>query len=193
MDARLQLNLGYSFDKLEQLDKAASAYETAAKLGHDNEVLFMANFNRGVLYQKEKKTAEALAAYQEALKYNESSVETKTNIEILTQEQEGKGEGKNKDKKDDKKDGKGDQSKDKDDKDDKKDDQDKKSDGDQEKDKEKPKEYKKNKPQPKPFKSEELTQGDVNKILGEIKQQEQKIRAEFNKKDVKEQGKDKDW
>ncbi|MGZ5280485.1 MAG: tetratricopeptide repeat protein, partial [Pseudobdellovibrionaceae bacterium] len=56
-----------------------------------------------------------------------------------------------------------------------------------------PKEYGKNKPQPQKFKSGELTQGDVNKILGEIKQQEQKIRAEFNKKETKDEPRDKDW
>jgi hypothetical protein len=33
----------------------------------------------------------------------------------------------------------------------------------------------------------------VNKILGELKQQEQKIRAEFNKREVKEKPKEKDW
>ena len=40
----------------------------------------------------------------------------------------------------------------------------------------------------------ELSRGDVKKILDEIKQQEQKIRAEYNKKnDYKERPRDKDW
>jgi tetratricopeptide (TPR) repeat protein len=46
---------------------------------------------------------------------------------------------------------------------------------------------------PRPFKGNTLNESDVKKILGEIRQQEQKIRAEFNRKDVKEQPRDKDW
>lgn len=191
MDARLQLNLGFSLEKMGLLDKARSAYDISAKSGQDPEVLFAANYNRGVLFQKEKKKEDALAAYQEALKYNPDSLETKTNIELLTKDD------------DQGKDDKQDQSKDGDQGSDKKDqkqgdqkeqkDQDKEQQKDGKDQKDQPKQYGKNKPQPKPFKSDELTQGDVNKILGEIKQQEQKIRAEFNKKDVKDRDLDKDW
>ncbi|RYZ86954.1 MAG: hypothetical protein EOP06_13550 [Proteobacteria bacterium] len=101
------------------------------------------------------------------------------------------------DKKNDKKDPKGDKDKDKekepDKPEDKKDEKDPKpEDKDQKKDK--PKEYGQNpKPQPKKFDSKELNEGDVKKILQELKQQEQKIRAEFNRKEAKEQPRDKDW
>lgn len=190
LDARIQLNLGFSLEKMGQQEKARAAYDFSAKFGHDPEVLFTANFNRGVLYQKEKKKDEAIAAYQEALKYNPDSLEAKTNIELLTADGQGQD-----DKQDQKKDG--DQGKDQKDQQ-QGDNKDQKDPKDQDKDgqdpkKDQPKQYGKNKPQPKPFKSEELTQGDVNKILGEIKQQEQKIRAEFNKKDVKDKDLDKDW
>lgn len=47
--------------------------------------------------------------------------------------------------------------------------------------------------QPRQFKGQELSEGDVKKILGEIKQQEQRIRSEYNRKEVKEQPRDKDW
>jgi Ca-activated chloride channel homolog len=183
-DARLHLNLGLSFELLGQADKAQASYSTAAELAKDSEIRFLANFNQGQLLQKAKKKEEALAFYEKALQDKPDSIETKTNIELLLQDQQGgggSGEDQKKDQNQDQKDkeGGGEQ------KDDKKDDKD---------GQDKPKQYgKENKPQPQKFKSEELTQGDVNKILGEIKQQEQKIRAEFNKKDAKEKPKDKDW
>jgi Ca-activated chloride channel family protein len=189
-EARLHYNLALSFEALGQLDKAQASYETALKLAeHDPETRFSANFNLGLLAQKAKKKEEALHFYQEALNINPDSQETKTNIELLTQDQQGKGkgEGDQKDQKDQNGEGKGDSPKDDDKKDDKKDGQEPKDQKDQKK------EYGKNKPQPRKFKSEELSQGDVNKILGEIKQQEQKIRAEFNRKEVKEKPRDKDW
>jgi Ca-activated chloride channel family protein len=181
-DARLHLNLGLSFELVGQADKAQAAYETAAKLTEDPEVRFVANFNHAQLLQKAKKKDEALGFYEKALADKPDSNETKVNIELLLQDQQGGGEGKDEQENKDK---------------------DKKNEGESDKEKEnekekegqdKPKDYGKgNKPQPPKFKSEDLTQGDVNKILGEIKQQEQKIRAEFNKKDAKDKPKDKDW
>ncbi len=191
LEARLHYNLGLSFEILGQADKAQASYQTSVKLAEDPMTKFTANFNLGEMAQKAKKKDEALAFYQEALKYNPDSLETKTNIELLTQDQQGQGEGEDQQKDKDNKDGKG-QGENKDQKEGQDKDQDKKKDEQQGKD-DKPKEYAKNKPQPKKFKSEELTQGDVNKILGEIKQQEQKIRAEFNKKENKEEPREKDW
>jgi Ca-activated chloride channel homolog len=190
LEARLHYNLGLSFEVIGQPDKAAASYQTALKLADDPNTKFSANFNLGEMAQKAKKKDEALAYYQEALKYNPDSVETKTNIEMLTQENQGQGEGEDKKEDQDNQDGKGkgDQSKDP-----KEGDQDEKKKDQQQGKDDKPKEYAKNKPQPKKFKSEQLTQGDVNKILGEIKQQEQKIRAEFNKKETKEEPREKDW
>ena len=190
MEARLHYNLGLSFEVLQQMDKAQASYQTALKFAQDDATKFSANFNLGEIAQKAKKTDEALAYYQEALKYNPDSKETKINIELLTQDQQGQGQGEDqKDPKQDDKDGKGKGDQQKESQDDQKD----KKDQNEKQKEDQPKQYAKNKPQPRKFKSEELTQGDVNKILGEIKQQEQKIRAEFNKKDVKDEPRDKDW
>lgn len=193
-EPKLHLNLGLTFEVLGQADKAQASYETALKLAQDDLTKFAANYNLGELAQKAKKTDEALQYYQEALKYNPESKETKTNIELLIQQQQGKGKDQDKDQKDQKDQNKDGQGKDNQDQknDQGKDDQ-KKDDQDKDGKKDQPKEYAKNKPQPRQFKSEQLSPGDVNKILGEIKQQEQKIRAEFNKKEVKEQPRDKDW
>lgn len=198
-EAKLHMNLGLTFELLGQNEKARSSYETALKLAQDDQVRFAANFNLGELQQKERNKDEALKFYQQALKYNPESLETKVNIELLTQSNQGQGKGKSDDKNKDKK---GDQdSKDKsDDKNEKGDDknedpkdQDKGKEKDQQDKKDQEKKYGKNKPQPQKFKSGDLNQGDVNKILGEIKQQEQKIRADFNKRDVKDKANDKDW
>ncbi len=201
LNPKLHFNLGLTFELLQQMDKAKSSYLTALNLAQDPEVLFAANYNLGEMAQKAKQVDEALHYYQEALKYNPDSKETKTNIELLIQDQQGQGKDQKdqKDPKDQNKDGKGQgqDQKDQKDKKDPKDSQDPKdNNNDSQKNKENKddkKQYQNPKPQPRPFKSEQLTPGDVNKILGEIKQQEQKIRAEFNKKEVKEQPRDKDW
>lgn len=172
----LQFNLGLGYQWLQRGEDAFKAYKIAEETGAGGEIPFYTHFNKGVLETSAKKTDEALNEYQAALDVMSDSVETKTNIELLIQQNaEGKGQGQ------DKKDGK-------------------EGESDEDKDKEKgqkpdePKKYAENqKPQPKQFKSEELTPADVNKILGEIRQQEQKIRSEYNKRETKEQPRDKDW
>lgn len=203
LSSAIHLNLGLSFygfaqpEKGQPVDqnmiaKAQGSYETALKFSHDPLTRFAALFNLGELMQKLQKKDEALAYYQQALELQPQSAEVKTNIELLMQDAQkkggGEGQSQDQDKKEDQQkkdnpDGKGD-------KDQKEQDKDNKDNKDPEK---KKGPYAKNKPQPKPFKSEELTQGDVNKILGEIKQQEGKIRADYYKKEVKEQPRDKDW
>lgn len=185
--AELQLNLGLTYYGLGQMEKAQAAYEAAAKLATDDKVKFMAQFNLGELHQKAKKTDEALKYYQEALKYEPDSRETKVNIELLIQDKQKGGGGKDQDKNQDQKQQQGQSGSD--DKDGK-DKQDQKNDGKEPKEKQGISKGKAPKPQ---FNSKELTQSDVNKILGEINQQEQKIRAEFNRKDAKEKPRGKDW
>ena len=46
---------------------------------------------------------------------------------------------------------------------------------------------------PRPFQGDQLSEGDVKKILGELRSQEQKIRANYDKKERKEKKNDKDW
>lgn len=204
----LHLNLGLSFEILQQNEKAMSSYKEAERLALESknyQVLFMALFNQAQLLAKDKKVDEAIATYQKALELIPSSKEVKTNIELLTQQQQGQGggDGDNKDQKDQDQKDKDQQNKDGDSKDQKdpkdgdqkKDDKDK--DGKDKEDKNKPEKPKQMqgspKYKPRPFEGKELSEGDVKKILGELKQQEEKIRAEFNRKEVKEQPRDKDW
>jgi len=200
------LDLGLTYEGQQQPEKAMPSYQNAEKYAKNDELKFMSYFNQGHLLGKDKKVDEALERYQKALDIDPTSKETKHNIELLIQmqqqEQKGGG-GDNKDQKDqkqDQKDNKDKKDQNKDQNKDKKDqnqdqNKDQKDDGDKDKkDKEQPKQYKGNqKYQPRPFKGQELSEGDVKKILGEIKQQEQKIRSEYNRKEVKEQPRDKDW
>lgn len=200
--AETHLDLGLTYEGQQQPEKAAPSYENALKYAKNDDVKFMAYFNQAQLLGKDKKVDEALELYQKALGIEPASKETKHNIELLiqTQQQDQKGGGDDKKDQKDQKD-KQDQQ-DKQDQKDNKDKKDQKDNKDQKKDdkdgkdkkKEQPQQYGKNqKYQPRPFKGQELSEGDVKKILGEIKQQEQKIRSEYNRKEVKEQPRDKDW
>lgn len=183
----LHLNMGLALEGQGQGDRALKAYMTALSFAKVPEVKFQALFNLAQLYGKAKRYDEALHFYQQALEIVPTSQEVKINIELLIkdqqqqQQQQGQGE--------DKKDQNGGQGDNKD----QKENQDNKGDKG-EKPKDGPKKYADNpKPQPKPFKGENLSEGDVKKILGELKNQEQKIRREYYKKDVKDKGRDKDW
>lgn len=187
----LHLNLGFTLELTEQAEKALQAYREAEKLAlasNEPMLVFVARFNQAQLLGKAKQIDAALEKYQQALEISPSSTEVKTNIELLIKSQQGgdKGEGENKDSEgeQDQKNqgqGKGDQQKDQPDKEDEK----------EKKENQSPQKSEKYKPRP--FKGQELSEGDVKKILGELKQQEEKIRAEFNKKESKEQPRDKDW
>ena len=198
----LHLNLGLSFEGQQQPDNAGQSYKEAEMLAEktaDAQLQYMAIFNQAQLLGKQKKVDEAIALYQKALDLVPTSQEAKNNIELLTQQQAGGGEGKDQENKDDqKKDGKDskdskDQKDPKDPKDEKDQKDEKKPDDKDDKDKEKPQEPKASpKYKPRPFDGKELSEHDVKKILGELKQQEEKIRAEYNKSG-KEQPRDKDW
>lgn len=195
---KLQSNLGVTFDLIEKKPDAEKSFLSALKQASSNSEKFMIEFNLGVLFGAQKRVEEALAHYQAALDINPTSIETKHNIELLIQQQQqDKKENDKKDDKDKKNDGDGKgnpKENDKDGKDDDKkndkdkDDKDKKNDSGQQR-KSSPK-YK-----PRPFNGEQLSEGDVKKILGELSQQDQKIRSNFNKKDKhkKEDKNEKDW
>ncbi|MGZ6447035.1 MAG: tetratricopeptide repeat protein [Pseudobdellovibrionaceae bacterium] len=220
--AEIHLDLGLTYEGQQQPEKAMPSYENALKYAQSNEMKFISLFNQAQLLGKDKKIDEALELYQKALAFDPTSKEVKTNIELLIQmqqqqqknDQEDKKNQDSKDKKDqkenkdnkdgkDNKDSKGnkdskenkDQGQGDKDKKEEKDAQGKdKKDPEDKKDKNEKSQYSQNqKYQPRPFKGQELSEGDVKKILGEIKQQEQKIRAEYNRKEVKEQPRDKDW
>ncbi|MBY0554077.1 tetratricopeptide repeat protein [bacterium] len=196
-------NIGVLLDLQQKKDDALKSLQYALKLAeqkNDAQEIFTVRYNLGVYYGALKKVTEALENYQVALDLMPTSNEIKTNIELLIQqqqqdqqkeqqqkdgEQKQNSDGQDKDKNDQNKD----DSQDK--KNDPKDDEDK--DG---KDKENQDKDKQNSPkyQPRPFKGDQLSEGDVKKILGELRNQEQKIRANFDKKEKgKTKNNDKDW
>lgn len=191
----LHSNLGLAFENLQLAEKAQQSYKQAEKLAaqkHEPRMEFVAGFNQAQLLGKAKKIDEAIELYQKCLDIIPSSKEVKHNIELLIelQQQQQKGSD-SKDKKDQGQDGKNkqqNQGQSQDDKDQKKD-----SDSDKNKEDEDKKYQNSSKYKPRPFSGKDLSEGDVKKILGEIKQQESKIRAEYNRKEMKEQPRDKDW
>lgn len=188
----LHFNLGHVFLADNKIESAIASFKTAQNYSNTNEIKFSSSYNIGLIYQLQKKNDEAILNYQQALDFNPESKETKINIELMTQQQSG-GEGDNQnqdaksDSRQDQKD-KGQQSGDSDDKQ-KKEDQ---ADQNNENNKQPPKINRGQAPKPQ-FNSKELTPSDVNKILGELKQQEQKIRSEYNKQSKKEKINGKDW
>ncbi len=163
--------LGVVFAQLKDNQKSSESFKSVDQTAKGFEEQFLARFNEGVLWQAMSDTDRALAAYHKALEIKPDSRETKINIELLIQQQQEKdkssqGEG-------------GDQNdqKDKENKDPQKD----------------PQKYEQPKPQPKKFKSQDLSESDMKKILSELKNQEQKIRSEFNKKESKERPNKNDW
>lgn len=171
LNPELHLNIARSLEANEEFGKAEQAYKSILRLlPADSPHKFEVLFNLAGVQAKGKKIDEALVSYQQALELSPESQEVKTNIELLWQGGgEGEGEGKEgQDPKDQK--GKG-----QDDKEDQK------------------SPPKKDKPQPKPFDSKELSPQDVKKILDEIKNQEQSIRAEENDKGAKQAQPEKDW
>lgn len=186
-------NLGIIFDHLQKKDESGQSFNQSLELleKYKDQLqpsdVFQVYYNLGVRFQELKDTEKALEYYQKALDIHPSSNETKHNIELLIQQQGGGGKDnkenkdqqnsdKNQDQKDQQKDSK---------EDDKKDDPAKK---DEEQDRKQTSKYK-----PRPFAGETLSEADVKKILGELAQQDKKIRANYNKKDRKENRNAKDW
>lgn len=176
LNPRLHLNLGLALAAGEEWDKAAQSFASAAELAHsDKELQFDAYFDWALAATKKGDIDQALAAYQKALEVHPDSIEVKTNIELLWQGQ-GKGKGKSKDSKS------GDKNKDK-----------KDGQGDQNKNKNQSQQQQPQHQQPKPFQSKDLSRQEVRKILEEIKNQEQSIRAKEYDRKSKEPGDGKDW
>lgn len=167
--AEVRMNLGLSFELSGDKENSLKAYNMAEKVAEGNPGLeFMARYNKARLLAEQKKIPLALKEYQSALEINPESVEVKANIELLMQQQQGGGgggEGEDKDQK-------GEQGKDP------KDDPDAK--------------IKKN-PKNSEYKSQNLSKKDVQKILEELKNQEQNIREKEYNQGVKEKSRDKDW
>jgi Ca-activated chloride channel homolog len=194
-------NIGVLLNMVQKPEEALKSLNYALKLAEDKgeaQLVFAVRYNLGVYYGALKKVPEALENYQVALDLVPTSNEVKTNIELLIQQQQQ--DQKNQNQKDQKKDG--DQNKNpsqsdgqgenKDKKDqDKSKDQDEK---DQDQKEKNPDKQGSPKYQPRPFKGDQLSEGDVKKILSELRNQEQKIRANFEKKEKgKTKKNEKDW
>lgn len=179
-------NLGIIFDYLQKKDESGQSFDLALELveRYKDQLapadLFQIYYNIGLRYQTAKNTEQALEFYQKALDINPSSNETKHNIELLMQQQQGGGGGKGDDKNQEGQGQKNEDPKDKEGKD--------KKDKDPEKEREQTSKYK-----PRPYQGDKLSEADVKKILGELSQQDKKIRANYNKKDRKEDKNAKDW
>lgn len=182
--SELHTNLGLTYHAAKQPDNALQSYESAEKWARNPEASFAARFNQGVLRGEAKKVEEALLAYQRALEIKPDSMEVKTNIELLIQQSQSQsGEGENKEQNQGGGQGQSDQQK-QDQKDQDKENQDQEN---QNKKYQNSEQYK-----PREFKGD-LSEHDVKKILGELKQQEQKIRGQFHRNETKEKPRDKDW
>ncbi|CAN5422072.1 hypothetical protein BH10BDE1_BH10BDE1_28420 [soil metagenome] len=177
----VHFNLGNAYAANKDEDKALSEYTTAFKMNPSPELAYNIAFNAGNVFASKKQTQQALDSYQTALKLKPDSIEVKTNIELLFKGGDGDGES-DKDNKDDK--GKKDQKDDPKGKPDPKDDP---------KDKPKPDTGPSPKPTPRPFKSEQLSQQDVGRILEEIKRQEDQVREKMQREGGKDAPRDKDW
>ncbi len=198
-EGAVHFNLGNAFLKNHEFEKALSEYAAAGQAAKENtrfnlEIRFRSYFNAAVAQTELKKNDEALQLYQQALGVHPDSKEAKTNMELLSKSSQGQGKGDDQDKKDDKdneKDKKDKKDDKKNDKDDKKDD---KSKDDKKDDKPKdPEKFDNPKPSPKPFKSEDLTQQDVKRILEELKRQEEQIRGRMENEQRKSAPPGKDW
>jgi Ca-activated chloride channel homolog len=173
----VHFNLGNAYAANKDEDKALSEYTTAFKMNPSPELAYNIAFNAGNVYASKKQTQEALDSYQTALKFKPDSIETKTNIELLFKGGDGEGEGEKSDK-----DGK-----------DKKDQKDDPKAEPNPKDTPKPQTGPTPKPTPRPFKSEQLSQQDVGRILEEIKRQEDQVREKMQREGGKDAPRDKDW
>lgn len=181
-DPYIQMNLGFAFLRNEEKEKALKQMEAAEKLSHgDDQAHFMALFNTASLKSAAGDIDGALTSYQAALELRPDSKEVKTNIELLWQQQnQGKGKSDQQQKKDDQQQG--------DNKQQSENDKEQKNDPSQGQQPEEKKDQK-----PKSFESKDLSQEDVRKILEELKNQEQAIRADAYQKGAKDAPRDKDW
>jgi Ca-activated chloride channel family protein len=176
LNPKLRQNLGLVYLVNRDEGKALAEFKLAAQLSNQNPQLkFESLFNAAVVSGAMSDIDGALAFYQAALELNPESLEVKKNIELLLNNQ---GQGKGKDQQEQAGD-QGEQQQDQ------SQNQDNKGEGGQgEKQEQKG---------PKPFESKELTKEDVRRILEELKNQEQKIRAELLSKGAKEKPNGKDW
>lgn len=171
----LHYNLGVVHENSKEPEKAIKEYVSTANSTKDQDLKFQSFFNAARVYSEQKDIPSALKYYQAALEIRPDSQEVKNNIELLFQGSGGGGNDSEKEQKSD---------------------QQNKQDQKEQQQPQKPDQQKENqnkKQAPKPFKSEELSEQDVRKILNELKRQEEQIRAKMNNQKSKESPNGKDW
>lgn len=173
----LKYNFGKIFEKTNEVEDSIREYLSAAKSTQNSELQFQALFNAAKLYADKKDIKNGLKYYQMALDLKPDSVEVKTNIELLVQSGGGGGgEGQNNQQQDQQ----GDQ-------------KDQKQGDGKEQQQQPPQSGQQQKQSAPQFKSQELTEQDVRRILEELKRQEDQIRKKLNEQKTQESPIGKDW
>lgn len=172
-EGALHYNLGVVHENSKELEKAIKEYVSTANSTKDQDLKFQSLFNAARVYSDQKDIPNALKYYQAALEIRPESQEVKNNIELLFQGNGGGGENSQQEQKSDQ--------------------QNKEDKKQQQPEPQKQDQNQKKKQAPKPFKSEELSEQDVRKILDELKRQEEQIRAKMNNQKSKETPNGKDW
>lgn len=172
----IQLNSAILSDIVRLMKTATDAEQMELQ-----KIRFATLYNNGVSYQILQNVDQALKNYQQALEVIPSSKEIKINIEMLFSSGGGKGKGDDKNK-EQKQEGEGDG-------------ESEPKDSEEQKDKEKNKDQKKEQQQQKPkeFDPKYMSQEDLKRIMEELRDQEQKIRAKMERKGEKSAPKDKEW
>lgn len=201
-DYFVQFNMAASLQAIGEYEKAIKMYAVLARDMDANEkeklasgeyslseyrtLRFGISYNLGVCHQVLQNVDSALEQYQAALGYNVKNDEIKVNIEMLFAGGGGKGKGKNKDKSKGEGEGEGDpeDSEGQDPKD---------QDGEGNKKDQKEKKDQQQSKQPKEFDQKYMSNEDLKRIMEELGDQEQKIRAKMERKGVKSAPKDKEW
>ena len=172
-----RINLGVTFVFNDEIEKARKEFEIPLRGNASSEIKYLAHFNTGRAHHQAKEVEPALNNYQKSLLYKKDSIQAKANIELIVQQQNGQGQG-----------GSGDEQQNENNEN-----QDQKGQGnqkDKEQDQQDQGENDKDKKEKKP---QDLSEKDIEKILEELKNQEQKIRAlEYGKKS-KEDPNGKTW
>lgn len=171
-------NLANSLLMQQKGKEAMQEFESVSKVEKDKNKLSEIFHNMGVILQSNKKYAECINMYKEALKNNPKDNETRYNLalaqKLLKDQQQQQQQQQNKDQKKDQKDDKQDQNK-----------------QDQNKDKEKEQQ---NKQQQQQQNKNEMSKENAQQLLNAVTQDEKNIQDKV-KKQIQIQGKklDKDW
>ena len=163
-----QFNLGASLITVEEPEKAIKMYKELLKSnGLPPQMEFAVFYNLGVLYSLEEDVDQALDFYQQALDKNPDSKEVKINIELLIQKAGSNGKKRKKDSQ-------------------------KKGSNSEDETQKTPMKFT-NEPQKSQYKSKDMSRRDVEKILNELKKQEQRIRAKHQRKNKRQEDHGKNW